>query len=187
VWTGYTTEELRTATDAILADLIIGPPDFDVEVDGAPVLIERERGHMRDVRTVFAGLAILAVVSIGVLLVASRRRDRAPVWGAVRRGALVLAGVVALIGVVALVAFDTLFEVFHRILFPAGSYTFDPGSDRLVQLFPFTFWQETAIIVGVVIIAIALVTAVMAGRRIATREDRPSSTELAAAPGSSRS
>ena len=186
-WTGYTTEELRIATDAILADLVFGPPYFDVEVDGAPVLVERERGHMRDVRMVFTGLWILAALSIAVLVVATRRRDRAAAWGAVRGGALVLAGAIALIGVVAVVAFDALFELFHQILFPAGSYTFDPGADRLVQLFPFAFWQETAIIVGVVIIAIALVTAVIATRRAATRDDRSSATLLASAPGSTRS
>ena len=186
-WTGYTTEELRTATDAILADLVLGPGDFDVEVARAPVLAERERGHMRDVRTVFTGLWVLAAASIAVLLIAGLRADRVAIWRAVRRGALVLAGAVALIGVVALVAFDTLFDLFHQVLFPAGSYTFDPGADRLVQLFPFTFWQETAIVVGVVIIGIALATAVVAGRRSATREVRPTTTGLAPAPGSSRS
>ena len=186
-WTGYTTEELRTATDAILADLVFGPPDFDVEVAGTPVLEERERGHMRDVRTVFTGLWILAAASVAVLLIASRRGDRSAAWGVVRRGALVLAGSVAVVGVVALVAFDTLFELFHQVLFPAGSYTFDPGADRLVQLFPFIFWQETAIVVGIVLIGIALVTAVISGRRSATHEVRPRSTELATAPGSTRS
>jgi integral membrane protein (TIGR01906 family) len=186
-WTGYTTEELRTATDAILSDLVMGPPDFDVEVGGSPVLVERERGHMRDVRTVFMGLWLLAGVSVVVLLVASRRRDDAEAWVAVRRGAVVLAGAVALIGVVALVAFDTLFEVFPRLLFPGGSYTFDPASERLVQLFPFVFWQETAMVVGGVIIAIALLTAVLAGRRAGARLDRVPTTELTTAAGSSQS
>ena len=50
VWTGFTEPELRSATDAILADLVVGPPDFDVAVAGQPVLDERERGHMLDVR-----------------------------------------------------------------------------------------------------------------------------------------
>ena len=171
-WTGYTTGELRTATDAILSDLVIGPPDFDVEVGGSSVLVERERGHMRDVRTIFLALWLLAVGSLVILLVASRRFERPAEWVAVRRGALALAGVVALIGAVALVAFEALFEIFHRLLFPGGSYTFDPASDRLVQLFPFVFWQETAVVVGVVIIAIALVTAVLAGRRAAASVDR---------------
>lgn len=164
-WTGYTTDELRTATDAILADLVFGPPHFDVEVGGEPVLQERERAHMRDVRTVFTGLFMLAAISVGVLLLASRRADRAGTWRAVRRGAIGLAIGVVIVGAIALVAFDTLFELFHEIFFPAGSYLFDPTTDRLVQLFPFQFWDDTAMVVGLVIIAISLVVAGVAGRR----------------------
>lgn len=164
-WTGYLADELRTATDSILVDLVFGPPDFDVEVRGEAVLDERERGHMRNVRSVFVGLWVLAAVSILVLIVASRRRDGAAAWRAARRGAFGLTGAIVIIGAVALVAFDALFELFHRIFFPAGSYTFDPTTERLVQLFPFQFWEETALVVGVAIIAIALGTAAVAGRR----------------------
>jgi integral membrane protein (TIGR01906 family) len=168
-WTGFAPADLRTATDAILHDLVVGPPVFDVAVAGQPVLNEREQAHMRDVRTVFAGLYVLAAISVVGLVVASRRRDRAATWKAVRRGALGLSVAVVILGVVGLVAFDQLFEVFHEIFFPAGSFDFDPATDRLVQLFPFDFWQETAIVVGVVIIATALVVAWVAGRR-ATRQ-----------------
>ncbi len=96
--------------------------------------------------------------------IASRRRDRAATWRAVRGGALGLSVGVVVFGVIGLVAFDQLFEVFHEVFFPAGSYLFDPANDRLVQLFPFDFWQETAIVVGGVIIAI------VAGCRLARRE-----------------
>ena len=117
-WTGYSADELRAATGSILSDLVVGPPDFDVQVRGQAVLDEREQGHMRDVRTIFLGLWALAALSVVVLLAASRRSDRAATWRAVRRGALGLAiGVVAL-GAVAVVAFDALFETFHEILFP---------------------------------------------------------------------
>ena len=68
--TGYTTAELRTATDAILADLVLGPPDFDVVVGGAPVLNEREQSHMRDVRGVFAGFGLIALLAAAGLVVA---------------------------------------------------------------------------------------------------------------------
>lgn len=170
-WTGYSVEELRAATGAILSDLVVGPPDFDVQVRAEVVLDERERGHMRDVRTVFIGLWALAALSVVVLLAASRRLDRAAMWRAIRRGALGLAiGVVAL-GAVAVVAFDALFEAFHEVLFPAGSYTFDPATERLVQLFPFQFWQETAIAVGLAIIVACVLLAVVAGPR-AWREAR---------------
>lgn len=179
-WTGYSTEELRTATDAILSDLVFGPPEFDVEVAGEAVLVERERGHMRDVQTVFTGLWLLAAASIVILVVASRRIARATLWRAVRRGALVLAGGVAVAGVVALVAFGALFELFHRILFPGGSYTFDPASERLVQLFPFAFWQETAMAVGAVLVVVAIAVAAIAGRRSPDGAGQVSAAELAA-------
>ena len=74
---------------------------------------------------------------------------------------------VVVLGAVALVAFDQLFETFHEIFFPPGSFLFDPRTDKLVQLFPFDFWQETAIVVGAVILAISIVVAVVAGRRAA--------------------
>jgi integral membrane protein (TIGR01906 family) len=168
-WTGFAPADLRTATNSILHDLVVGPPAFDVAVAGQPVLNDREQAHMRDVRTVFAGLYVLAAISVIGLVAASRRRDRAATWRAVRGGALGLSVGVVVFGVIGLVAFDQLFEVFHEVFFPAGSFTFDPATDRLVQLFPFDFWQETAIVVGVVMIGIALVVASVAGRR-ATRQ-----------------
>jgi integral membrane protein (TIGR01906 family) len=163
-WTGYTTAELRAATDAILSDLVFGG-DFAVQVNGQPVLNEREIAHMTDVRTVFRGLWLLAAISVVVLVAASRLRDRARTWRAVRRGAVGLSIAVVALGAAGLVAFDQLFETFHEIFFPAGSFDFDPRTDKLVQLFPFQFWDETALVVGIVIIAAALAVAMIAGRR----------------------
>lgn len=167
-WTGFTEPELRGATDAILADLVFGPPDFDVAVASEPVLNERERGHMRDVRGVFIGFFAVAAVAAAVgLAIAARRRgaDRARTWGAVRGGALALIAALVIGGVVSFVAFDALFEMFHSIFFPGGSYTFDPATERLVQLFPFQFWQETAIVVGVVCIVVAVIVALVGDER----------------------
>lgn len=169
-WTGYTTAELAAATDAILADLVIGPPDFDVEVRGEAVLNERERSHMRDVRGVFAGFAGVALLAAAGLLVgyalARRRGHPERAWRAIRNGARGLAIGVAIAGVIALVAFDAAFEIFHRLFFSGGTYTFDPGTERLVQLFPFTFWSETSMAVGAVILVLSIGGAVVAGRRL---------------------
>jgi integral membrane protein (TIGR01906 family) len=168
-WTGFSEPELRSATDAILADLVVGPPDFDVTVADQPVLNERERSHMRDVRSVFIGFFVVALLAlVGALVIAARRRggERAASWRAVRAGALGLVVVLVVAGVVSLVAFDALFETFHRLFFAGGSYSFDPSTERLVQLFPFRFWQETAIAVGIVCIAVALIGAAIATRRL---------------------
>jgi integral membrane protein (TIGR01906 family) len=184
-WTGYTTGELRAATDPILADLILGG-DFSVKVSGQPVLNDRERAHMSDVRTVFRGLWVLGAISLVVLAIASRSSDRPRMWRAVRRGAVGLTVGVVAVGIMGLVAFDRLFEAFHEIFFPAGSFLFDPATDRLVQLFPFQFWDETSMVVGAVIIAVALAVAFVAGRRAERPAAVQPATDLASAPGSGR-
>jgi integral membrane protein (TIGR01906 family) len=186
-WTGYTADERNAATGSILSDLVFGPPTFDVEVRGEAVLDERERGHMRDVRTVFAGLSILAAISLVILMAASRRADRRAAWRAVRAGAAGLAGAVVVLGAIALVAFDALFETFHGVLFPAGSYDFDPATERLVQLFPFQFWQETAIVVGGVILIGCAVSIVVAGAGAGRRRSSHSVTGEVPAVSGARS
>lgn len=176
-WTGFAPDELSRVTNEILADLVIGPPAFDVELDGQPVLVEREREHMRDVRSVFAGFALAAVIGGVVLLVAylvARAlgvRSLAAFWRRQATSGKAIVAVTAVGGLMGLLFFDAAFELFHRLFFPAGTYLFDPGTDRLVQLFPQQFWVETTIGVGIVVIVLSIVLTVLAGRR-AARLDR---------------
>jgi integral membrane protein (TIGR01906 family) len=192
-WTGYTPAELNAATGAILSDLVFGPPNFDVRVDGQLVLNEREQSHMRDVRGVFFGFFVLAIVAAAGLVVAyaGGRGLGHPErwWRAVRAGALGTIVGVIVGGVIVFFAFDAAFEVFHRLFFAGGTYLFDPASDRLVQLFPFRFWDETTMVLGVVIVAISLLVAFVAGRRArhATAlapADESSSAQSVGRPGS---
>ena len=177
-WTGYSSPELRAATDSILGDLVIGPPDFDVAVAGEPVLSERERGHMRDVRAVFGGFAVAALASVLVLVVAAARSG-ATAWRAARRGAISLAVGIVAVGLVGIVAFELAFEVFHRLFFARGSYTFDPRTERLVQLFPQRFWFETSIAVGVVALLLAVAVAVLATSRLRDAGRSPTAAPVA--------
>lgn len=158
--TGFTSEQVRDVTGGILHDLVIGPPVFAQVVDGAPVLKDRERSHLVDVRGVFiafGGLALLGALT----LVNARIASRGARWfrRSVGAGATILAASVLVGGVIVAVAFDPAFEVFHRLFFAGGTYTFDPRSDRLVQLFPDAFWAETSIAVGAAILAMCIVVA----------------------------
>jgi len=185
-YTGFTHDELRTATDSILADLVVGPPDFDVTIRGVPVLNERERAHMRDVRGVFAGFAVLAIVAAGGLVAAyvGARRLGHPerAWSAIRSGARGLTVGVVVGGLVAFFAFDAAFELFHELFFPGGTYTFNPATDRLVQLFPDAFWSETTMAVGALILVLSLLVARFAGRRARGAADSRIETGHVVAP-----
>ena len=166
--TGYGPSELDTIAGSLIGDLVLWRGDFDVAVGGAPVLNDRERSHMRDVRGVFAGLFALVALAVVVLVVAARRATgteaRRALWRQVSGGARGLAIGLAVVGAIAIFAFDAAFEVFHRLFFSSGSYTFDPTTDRLVQLFPERFWYETTTVVGIVALVVALLT-MWRGRR----------------------
>ena len=164
-WTGWPATKVHAATDAIVGDLLFGQGDFDAVIDGEPVLSERERAHMRDVRGVFRAFYVVALVGAVVLVVALRGARMRAGWRAVRAGAFGLAAGLVAAGVVVAVAFDAAFSIFHRIFFSAGSWTFDPRTDRLVQLFPERFWVETTIGVGAIGFVLALGVARLAGRR----------------------
>jgi len=165
--TGWDPGLVYEVTTSIVGDLLFGG-DFDVAVGDSPALNDREQAHMRDVRGVFQGFFAIVVVSIVLVGVSFRRARsgdaRAAAWRAVGSGARGLAIGLAVVGAFAVFAFDAAFEVFHRLFFNAGSYTFDARTDRLVQLFPEQFWSETAIAVGAVAIVVAALTAWRAGR-----------------------
>jgi integral membrane protein (TIGR01906 family) len=166
--TGYSAADVRAVSASILGDLVLDAGDFDVTAQGVPVLTEPERQHMRDVRGVFAGFGLLVLASALLLALTWRRSpagEGGAWWRAVRSGAAGLAIVVAILGAVSIVAFDAAFEVFHRLFFTAGTYQFDPETSRLVQLFPDQFWNETAVAVGAVAVALAVLTTWISGRR----------------------
>lgn len=175
-WTGYSSAQLDTVTAALLADLVLWRGDFGVTLDGRPVLKQAEIDHMLDVRGVFAGLFLLCLAALAILVVAFRRASgpaaRAAAWRSVASGARGLAIVIGILGVFTLLAFEAAFEVFHRLFFTSGSYTFDPRTDKLVQLFPATFWSETAVIVGAVVLTASLLTWLIARGRAAALPGR---------------
>ena len=183
--TGFTPAQVTTVTNAILGDLVLGRGDFRVTTDGdyqppngysngpkvSLVLDEAEQSHMRDVRGVFAGFGLFVLAGAAFLVYVARRaraRDsRRELWTGVRNGAAGLAVVITVLGGLSLVAFDAMFEAFHELFFPAGTFSFDPATSRLVQLFPDRFWSETTLAVGAVGLVVALGVAIVATRRLA--------------------
>jgi hypothetical protein len=125
-----------------------------------PIFTADEYAHMADVRRVFRGAEVGAVLA---LFVAAYRVARARRRGAalllVRAGALIAAGIVAVIGVAAAVAFDPLFLLFHDVFFPQGNFLFDPATSNLLRLYPEWYWQGITAGVGLSFIGLALLAA----------------------------
>jgi integral membrane protein (TIGR01906 family) len=165
-WTGWDAATIRSVTDSVVIEVFAGPGTFAQQANGAPVFSAEEAGHMADVRRLVIAFGTVVAVAVVALVAAWwPRRRREAFWRGVRAGALGLVVVLIAAGTFAVVLFDTAFEIFHRLFFAAGTYSFDPATSRLVQLFPEAFWMETSIALGVVAIAASAVVVVIAGRR----------------------
>ena len=180
---GLPPAEVHRLSDLTVSEVVLGPGTFAFPAPGssAPFFDPSEASHMRDVRVVLWGFLALVALGAVVLVLAVLRRGRSPsTWRAIGRGGALLAVGFAVVGLVGLVAFDPLFELFHRVFFPGGNWAFDPRTQRLVQLYPFTFWQLTGgLLAALSVVGGLLVRAYALGR--AERVERQELVERIAA------
>lgn len=143
----------HSLSDALVRDLLVGGA-FDVPLSGEPLLSASERSHLVDVGVLFRILMIAGAISLAVLTTLFIRKRR---WfyQALHDGALLLGMGAALVGGAFALAFDATFTFAHELLFPAGNWTFNPATDRLVQLYPMNFWLLAAISFCVVLVGAA--------------------------------
>ena len=143
----------HSLSDALVRDLLVGGA-FDVPLSGEPLLSASERSHLVDVGVLFRILMIAGAISLAVLTTLLIRKRR---WfyQALHDGALLLGTGAALVGGAFALAFDATFTFAHELLFPAGNWTFNPATDRLVQLYPMNFWLLAAISFCVVLVGSA--------------------------------
>jgi integral membrane protein (TIGR01906 family) len=164
-FTGYPAAEVHRVTGSILSDLVFGPPNFEVAVNGTTVLDSSERRHMVDVRNVLLMFGAVALAAVVVLVVAGvAGRSASWFWRAVGVGGRILIVGVVVVGLGFAIFFEQAFELFHEIFFPPGTYLFDPTKEKLVQLFPDQFWSETSVGIAAAVLVLALVVTYGAGR-----------------------
>ena len=163
---GVAPDIARRASELSVQELLIGPGSFTFAVTpgGPPFYGPGEAAHMQNVRGVvfgFFGVVLLGAIAVALSI---RRMSESDALRAVRRGATGLVLVFAAIGFGLIVAFDALFTLFHRIVFPGGGWTFDPTTQRIVQLYPTPFWEFAAgtlaamsVAIGLLVIAVTTV------------------------------
>jgi integral membrane protein (TIGR01906 family) len=182
--TGYTPAQVRDVTGSILSDLVFGPPNFNVTLDGKPVLDASERSHMADVRKVLMSLGLVALLAAILLIVAGvASRLRRSFWRAAAAGARVLTIGVVVVGVAFALFFDQAFLLFHEIFFAPGTFMFDARTEKLVQLFPDQFWSETSVAIAGAVLGLSVLV-----WKLAERLGRdPSPASAPASPGTASS
>jgi integral membrane protein (TIGR01906 family) len=156
---GLSAQLTHRLSDRSVEELLLGPGSFAFAgPDGEPFYDEAERGHLGDARLLLGVVLMVggaAIVGIGAVMSRDQAMRQAA-WQVVGRAALSTAVVVLVLGAISLVAFGSLFTLFHQVFFPAGNWSFDPATQRLVQLYPFRFWQIAAAALGLLVFLLGL-------------------------------
>lgn len=171
---GMPADVARRMSDLSVAELVLGPGTFAFAgPTGIPFYDVAERGHLADARLLLwlcLGAGIVSALIVGLSLARAGADTRRQAWRIISRAGATSAGVVIALGAVSVVAFDTLFELFHRAFFPGGNYSFDPATQHLVQLYPFAFWQLASLALAILVVLLGLGTwllgRVMASQRL---------------------
>jgi integral membrane protein (TIGR01906 family) len=140
-------------------ELLLGPGTFDFAgPDGQPFYDPSEQAHLRDARLLLGICLLAGGLAILVLALALVRRPdhRSATWRVISRTGLTTAVAVVLLGFLSIFAFDSLFNLFHRVFFPGGNWSFDPSTQHLVQLYPFRFWELAAAALGSLLLVLGL-------------------------------
>jgi hypothetical protein len=163
--TGWPPEVVDALTREMVAEVWIGPGTFAQEVEGEPVLNARERSHMVDVRRlVLAFYAVVGAAATALVAMGMATGWRWNFWRYVARGAAGLAVGATVAGGAFALAFNWAFTVFHQVFFAPDTWTFDPATERIVQLFPVQFWIETSVALAIVGLTLAVAVWLIAGR-----------------------
>lgn len=141
---GVAPEVAEQLSDALVGDLLAAG-SFGVPMNGAPLLSASERAHLVDVGALLRTVLIAGVCGLVLLCLAGWRRASWLRVAARDGGRLIAGGALAAAAAFAL-AFDATFTFFHRLFFADGTWTFNPATDRLVQLYPERFWILAAIL-----------------------------------------
>ena len=131
-------------SDALVGDLLTDGA-FDAPLGDAPLLSASERSHLVDVGALLRAVLVAGLGGL-ITLAAARTRRRAWLRVAIRDGAALIVGGALVAAAAFTFAFDATFSFFHGLFFAAGTWTFNPATDRLVQLYPQEFWTLAALL-----------------------------------------
>jgi integral membrane protein (TIGR01906 family) len=130
----------------------------------------RDHIHMIDVHALVQmvfqsqtiGLILGAVGLVGIILLATRKRDEV-VASRILRGSIFTMVLLVIIGLVAFTNFDAVFLQFHYLAFTNDFWILDPSVDRLIVNYPPTFFYDMALAAAVLSFVEAAIIAIVTG------------------------
>ncbi|MXW26398.1 MAG: TIGR01906 family membrane protein [Dehalococcoidia bacterium] len=145
--------------------------------------------HMEDVKGLMRTLFRANEVALGFVLAYvagtvlwSRERSGRELAKETLAGVGVGAAFGIVVGIIALVGFESAWERMHEIIFTNDFWLLDPSKDRLIQMFPETFWAEaTYIVVGMALAEAVVLVGAAGGYLWFTRPPRAEVEEQAEA------
>ncbi len=163
-WTDLSVEEIKEAYDEVLDYLTLPGGEF-----GAGVLGYSEEGasHFADCKKLF-NLNLWAMIISGatvITLALLNKKGKIAFCSFRGMNPCFFAGVGTLslfvtVGAVAAIDFDVAFQVFHKIFFPGkDNWLFDPRVDEIINVMPFEFFRNCAILIlsSIIIISVTLI------------------------------
>ena len=172
--TDLTKEEIKEAYDEVLDYLTLPNREFGTGVLG---FSEEGASHFADCKKLFnlnlwgmliSGAAIITLTVLdkkGIISFCRFCGLRPCLWAGV--GTL---GLFVTVGGLAAINFDLAFQVFHKIFFPGkDNWLFDPSVDEIINVMPFEFFRNCAILILSSVIIIS-VTLIVIGARAKKRE-----------------
>lgn len=173
-WTDLSVEQIREAYDEVLDYLTLPNREFGTGVLG---FSEEGASHFADCKKLFnlnlwgmiiSGAAIITLTVLdkkGIISFCRFCGLRPCLWAGV--GTL---GLFVTVGGLAAINFDLAFQVFHKIFFPGkDNWLFDPSVDEIINVMPFEFFRNCAILILSSVIIIS-VTLIVIGARAKKRE-----------------
>ncbi len=163
---GYNAVVIRENYDALIdycCPFFTGPLSF-------PSLPSSESAlsHFAEVKVIFTVIYIMGAVSLITTVIAFISKHRNGSFMYLKTCAICAAVLPVFVAVFSLISFDTLFILFHKLMFNNDDWIFDPATDPIIDMLPESYFAQCAILIAAVMLVGAGIAYLFYRRRLNT-------------------
>ncbi len=122
--------------------------------------------HFAEVKNIFNIIYVAGAVGLVAAVTMFIMRHREGSFLYLRTCAICAAVLPVFVSLFSLISFDTLFLVFHKLMFNNDDWIFDPNTDPIIDMLPESFFAQCAILIAVVMLVGAGVAYLFYRRRL---------------------